>query len=370
MSVHNTLYVQDELFVNKIDGTVLSTSDWAYLGTIDQNMAKANEVEFKSVTLNNATATTKIQTGATGNYTLTLPVDDGTSNQVLSTNGSGVLSWASVTTYNQSLNTSNSVQFVDLTLTGNLTVSGTTTLINTTNTEIKDNILILNNGETGAGVGNGTGTCGLEIERGTLTNTYFLYDEAKAKWTVGTGTTPGTDNFVLAEIDTTTVSTGAVPAYNAAGRLGTGISSATVTSINGISVAQWGYLGNMNQNVATTSNVTFGTITASTNVVMSGNAGVVESVSALLTADPAPVAKGVTLFNATAANRTATLPANSAVTGKTFTIMLVSTSGGNTLTINVDGSDTIDGSLSSVVLNVAGQHIKLTSLGTGNWIIV
>ena len=35
-----------------------------------------------------------IQNGATSAYTLTLPVDDGTSGQVLSTNGTGTLSWA------------------------------------------------------------------------------------------------------------------------------------------------------------------------------------------------------------------------------------------------------------------------------------
>jgi hypothetical protein len=35
-----------------------------------------------------------------GDYTLTMPVDDGTSNQVLQTNGSGVLNWATVATAN------------------------------------------------------------------------------------------------------------------------------------------------------------------------------------------------------------------------------------------------------------------------------
>ncbi len=38
--------------------------------------------------------TTTVISGATSNYSLTLPVDDGNSNQLLKTNGSGVLSWA------------------------------------------------------------------------------------------------------------------------------------------------------------------------------------------------------------------------------------------------------------------------------------
>ncbi|MCG3166701.1 MAG: hypothetical protein POELPBGB_02481 [Bacteroidia bacterium] len=37
---------------------------------------------------------TTITSAATGNYTLTLPVDDGNANQVLATNGTGTLSWA------------------------------------------------------------------------------------------------------------------------------------------------------------------------------------------------------------------------------------------------------------------------------------
>jgi hypothetical protein len=39
--------------------------------------------------------TVQAPSGLAGNYTLTLPVDDGTSGQVLSTDGSGTLSWAS-----------------------------------------------------------------------------------------------------------------------------------------------------------------------------------------------------------------------------------------------------------------------------------
>jgi hypothetical protein len=41
------------------------------------------------------TITIQSPTLSTGSYSLTLPVDDGTSNQVLTTNGSGVLSWTS-----------------------------------------------------------------------------------------------------------------------------------------------------------------------------------------------------------------------------------------------------------------------------------
>lgn len=59
---------------------------------------------------------------------------------------------------------------------GNLTVSGSTTSVETTNSTIADNIIVLNQGETGAGIT--AGTSGIEIERGTSTNVSFVYDDS------------------------------------------------------------------------------------------------------------------------------------------------------------------------------------------------
>lgn len=377
MSVHHNLYVQNELFANLIDGTTLTTADWAFLGTVDQNMAKADTVEFAAVVYPNGGNSTTIQSGATSTYTLTLPINAGSLNQVLTTNGAGVLSWSTATTFDQSLNTSNNVQFVDLTLTGDLTVSGTTTLLETTNTEIKDNIILLNNGEAGAGVGGGTGTAGLEIERGSLTNVQLLFDETTDKWTLGTSGAIGTTRFIVAEIADASQTQGAIPGYDAGGKLAEaeGLAAAEVTQLQNIgattiSATQWGYIGNLDQDLITTSNVTFNDLSITGDISLSAGAGVAESVSAVLVADPAPVADGITLFDATAANRTATLPDNAALSGRTFTIVLVAKSGGNTLTINRAGTDTIEGGLTSMVLNQADQHIKFKSLGTGDWIIV
>ena len=59
---------------------------------------------------------------------------------------------------------------------GNLTVSGSTTSVETTNSTIADNIIVLNQGETGAGIT--AGTSGIEIERGTETNVSIVYDDS------------------------------------------------------------------------------------------------------------------------------------------------------------------------------------------------
>ena len=71
----------------------------------------------------------------------------------------------------------------DLNIIGNLYVSGTTTSINTTDMEISDNIILINSGETGAGVS--LGQAGLEVDRGTETNYQFLFDEIEDTFKVG-----------------------------------------------------------------------------------------------------------------------------------------------------------------------------------------
>lgn len=70
---------------------------------------------------------------------------------------------------------------------GNLTVQGTTTSVETVNSEITDNIILLNDNETGAGIT--LGTSGIEIDRGTLTNVSFVYDETSDKFKVLEGST-------------------------------------------------------------------------------------------------------------------------------------------------------------------------------------
>ena len=75
---------------------------------------------------------------------------------------------------------------VDAVIYGNLTVQGTTTSINTTDTEITDNVLVLNQGETGAGVSRGTS--GIEIARGSLFNATWKWNEATQRWEAKEGT--------------------------------------------------------------------------------------------------------------------------------------------------------------------------------------
>ena len=60
-------------------------------------------------------------------------------------------------------------------ISGNLLVKGVQTTVNTTQLDIADNIITLNSGETGAGIT--LNNAGFKINRGTLPDSFFKYDE-------------------------------------------------------------------------------------------------------------------------------------------------------------------------------------------------
>jgi hypothetical protein len=78
----------------------------------------------------------------------------------------------------------------NMTVHGNLDVVGSTSYIESTNTQIKDAVITLNKGESGAGV---TGVySGLEIDRGTSPKVYLRWNETFSRWE---GTPDGTNFF-------------------------------------------------------------------------------------------------------------------------------------------------------------------------------
>ena len=79
---------------------------------------------------------------------------------------------------------------------GSLEVEGTTTTVESNNTVINDNVIILNNGETGSGISiTNNQEAGIEIERGTLNNAKFIFDET-INWTLGGDSGSGTFKLV------------------------------------------------------------------------------------------------------------------------------------------------------------------------------
>ncbi len=95
--------------------------------------------------------------------------------------GTGVTYSSGEFSIGQAVATTSDVTFNDLVVSGDLTVSGTTTSINTTEINLADNILLLNSDATGTA----TASAGLEVERGDDLNVQLLWDEANDRWTTG-----------------------------------------------------------------------------------------------------------------------------------------------------------------------------------------
>lgn len=75
------------------------------------------------------------------------------------------------------------VETGEVLITGDLRVLGNTTTVNSENLSIRDNIIILNQGETGAGVT--LGTAGIQIDRGTSSAAQIIFDESNDQFTFG-----------------------------------------------------------------------------------------------------------------------------------------------------------------------------------------
>lgn len=134
-------------------------------------------------------------TDTTGNYVS--DVTAGTGVSVTHTPGEGSSPTIAI---GQAVGTSASVQFAQITTTGNvtiggdLTVNGTTTTVNTETINLADNIIVLNSNETSTPSQN----AGIEIERGSATNVALRWNEANDKWEL---TTDGTNYNNIATED-------------------------------------------------------------------------------------------------------------------------------------------------------------------------
>ena len=152
----------------------------SFNGTSNINLAGVNTTGNQD-TSGNAASATVLQTARTiaGN----------------SFNGSANITIAAtdLSDTDQSLATSDNVQFAQVTTTGNaivggdLTVNGTTTTINSSNMTVDDQLIELGNGRSGSA----SGDAGIVIERGSDANAFIGFDESADKFTVGTGTFTG-----------------------------------------------------------------------------------------------------------------------------------------------------------------------------------
>ena len=180
----------------------------------------------------NATISTTVQansvalgTDTTGNYMT--EVAGGTGVSVSHTAGEGSTATLSI---GQAVATNSDVTFADiaatdLTLSGNLTVNGTTTTAASTNTVISDTLIELGNGTSGTPANDS----GFVIERGSADNAFIGFDESADKFKVGTG------SFTGASTGNLTITTGTLVANiegNVTGNV-TGNTSGTAGGLSG-----------------------------------------------------------------------------------------------------------------------------------------
>lgn len=125
-----------------------------------------------------ASTTDDLAEGADNRYFSTAQVD------AHLTGGTGVSVSAGEIAIGQPVGTSDSVTFDDLVVNGSLTVSGTTTTINTETIELADNTLLLNSNYEGA---DPTENSGIAVNRGELSDAVFRWNEAEDHWEVASG---------------------------------------------------------------------------------------------------------------------------------------------------------------------------------------
>jgi hypothetical protein len=82
-------------------------------------------------------------------------------------------------------------------ITGDLLVRGGTTTVDTTNLTIEDNIILLNKGEDPSHAGITEGASGIQIDRGSLDDAQFIFNEVNDKFTARTVNGSGVETNIV-----------------------------------------------------------------------------------------------------------------------------------------------------------------------------
>ena len=136
-------------------------------------------------------------------------------------------------------------------ITGNLLVAGNTTTVESETMVVKDNIITINHGEASAGVNAVLGyRAGIAIDRGSLPDTFILFDEQVNHLNAAGNSTQGTFTFVNSSSGLVGIQT---PSINTEGQnlylINSGTGYVTVTGTSNyerqiLSYAAWDAVGN------------------------------------------------------------------------------------------------------------------------------
>lgn len=159
----STLYIDGIPVFGSAGNSINFTADNSQDIHITTSGTGATVLESQSSILIQGTGVnTDVNISATGEARLTAPIVTADGDMVVTGNGS---------------------VSGNLTVVGNLIIAGSQTQVDSTVVTVADNIVVYNNGEVGAGVTNRF--AGIQIDRGTLADVRFVYDESDDKWKVG-----------------------------------------------------------------------------------------------------------------------------------------------------------------------------------------
>ena len=327
--------------VNGIDSGILNLSTWIFEGAtaddFETTIGVVDPTADRTINFPNESGTVMLSGAATSAFTNITVADDGNIGSTSDPDAIAI-SAAGVVTMSQ-----------DLIITGDFTVNGTTTTVNSTNTTLDDNLLELN-----SGAGSNANDCGIIIERGsTGDNAIIAWDESVDKFTVGTTTATASDTGNLTITAGTlvanlegTVATAAQASITSLGNLtalaitdGAYIGSATTAQA--IQISQEGYTRVAQRYVNANA--------AATYVLVEEDAG-----------------KIVTSTNAAA--QTITIPANSSVAYVVGTQIDFYQLGSTTLSIKGDTGVTLNGvSAGTGAINGQYKAASIFKIDTDTW---
>lgn len=135
---------------------------------IGQAVGTTDSVSFDGLTLSGDAAVNG------GDVTTTA-----TTASIFNTNATTLNIGGAATALSIGANTGDTTVNNNLVVSGDLTVQGNTTTLNTASLEVEDNTILLNRGVTGTP----SLDAGIEVERGTETNVSILWNEASDSWT-------------------------------------------------------------------------------------------------------------------------------------------------------------------------------------------
>lgn len=167
---------------------------------------------------------------------------------------------------------------VDMTVSGNLTVSGTTTTINTETINLADNLIVLNSNASGSP----TEDAGLIVNRGSSANVSLFWDETNDRWSLNNSSATYIVHNTGRDVALGTETSGAYVANVLAGTgltaSGQGGESATPTlslSTSGVSASTYG-----NATIVPVITVdTYGRITSASNTTISAGVSTGKSIA-------------------------------------------------------------------------------------------